>query len=159
AWASSTARKRFRILSRFQVARPMQIGKSTSQRHFPSPSLGGDSFEAVFAERFMIPYEVVRRVFGAFLICAFTMGSSKLALAESKLNIILILADDLGYGDLSVYNPSSKIPTPYLSQLAAQGMRFTDAHSPSSVCTPTRYGILTGRYAWRTKLKQGVLEG
>ena len=107
----------------------------------------------------MIPYEVVRRVFGAFLISAFTMGSSKLALAESKLNIILILADDLGYGDLSVYNPSSKIPTPYLNQLAAQGMRFTDAHSPSSVCTPTRYGILTGRYAWRTKLKQGVLDG
>jgi arylsulfatase A len=107
----------------------------------------------------MIPYEVVRRVFGAFLISAFTIGSSKLALAESKLNIILILADDLGYGDLSVYNPSSKIPTPYLNQLAAQGMRFTDAHSPSSVCTPTRYGILTGRYAWRTKLKQGVLDG
>jgi arylsulfatase A-like enzyme len=93
------------------------------------------------------------------LISAFTIGSSKLALAESKLNIILILADDLGYGDLSVYNPSSKIPTPYLNQLATQGMRFTDAHSPSSVCTPTRYGILTGRYAWRTKLKQGVLDG
>ena len=107
----------------------------------------------------MIPYEVVRRVFCAFLISAFTMGASKLALAESKLNLILILADDLGYGDLSVYNPSSKIPTPYLDQLAAQGMRFTDAHSPSSVCTPTRYGILTGRYAWRTKLKQGVLDG
>ena len=82
----------------------------------------------------MIPYEVVRRVFWAFFISAFTMGSSRLALAESKLNIILILADDLGYGDLSVYNPSSKIPTPYLNQLAAQGMRFTDAHSGSSVC-------------------------
>jgi arylsulfatase A-like enzyme len=85
--------------------------------------------------------------------------STQLALADSKLNIILILADDLGYGDLGAYNPSSKIPTPHLNQLAAQGMRFTDAHSPSSVCTPTRYGLLTGRYAWRTKLKQGVLDG
>src|SRR5215813_8047392 len=79
--------------------------------------------------------------------------------ADSKPNIILILADDLGYGDLSSYNPASKIPTPHLSQLASQSMRFTDAHSPSSVCTPTRYGLLTGRYAWRTKLKQGVLSG
>src|SRR5262245_10251301 len=79
--------------------------------------------------------------------------------ADSKPNIILILADDLGYGDLSSYNSASKIPTPHLSQLASQGMRFTDAHSPSSVCTPTRYGLLTGRYAWRTKLKQGVLNG
>jgi arylsulfatase A-like enzyme len=95
-----------------------------------------------------------------FLVgCLVVFISTKLALADSKLNIILILADDLGYGDLGAYNPSSKIPTPHLNQLAAQGMRFTDAHSPSSVCTPTRYGLLTGRYAWRTKLKQGVLDG
>tara|TARA_Y100001980_G_C14556908_1_gene353323 strand:+ start:79981 stop:81549 length:1569 start_codon:yes stop_codon:yes gene_type:complete len=72
-------------------------------------------------------------------------------------HIIVILADDLGYGDLEVYNPGSKIPTPNLNALAASGMRFTDAHSPSSVCTPTRYGILTGRYAWRTALKKSVL--
>jgi len=100
-----------------------------------------------------------RKLVWAFLISAFPIGSTKPALADSKPNIILILADDLGYGDLSAYNPSSKIPTPHLNQLAAQGMRFTDAHSPSSVCTPTRYGLLTGRYAWRTKLKQGVLDG
>jgi arylsulfatase A-like enzyme len=74
-------------------------------------------------------------------------------------NIIVVLADDLGYGDLGSYNPGSKIPTPSLDALAAEGMRFTDAHSPSSVCTPTRYGLLTGRYAWRTRLKQGVLKG
>ncbi len=74
-------------------------------------------------------------------------------------NIIIILADDLGYGDPRVQNPASKIPTPNMDRLAREGMRFTDAHSPSTVCTPTRYGLLTGRYAWRTHLKQGVLWG
>lgn len=74
-------------------------------------------------------------------------------------NIVYILADDLGYGDLSVYNPESKIETPNIDRLASEGMRFTDAHSPSSVCTPTRYGIMTGRYCWRSKLPTGVLRG
>jgi len=74
-------------------------------------------------------------------------------------NVVIILADDLGFGDLGVYNSESKIPTPNLDALAASGMRFTDAHSPSGVCTPTRYGILTGQYSWRTRLKQGVLWG
>lgn len=72
-------------------------------------------------------------------------------------NIVIILADDLGYGDLGSFNKDSKIPTPHLDQLAREGMRLTDAHSPSSVCTPTRYGILTGRYPWRSRLKSGVL--
>ena len=72
-------------------------------------------------------------------------------------NIVYILADDLGYGDLGCYNPDSKIPTPRLDRFAAQGMRFRDAHSPSSVCTPTRYALLTGRYAWRTRLQRNVL--
>ncbi|MCY4561017.1 MAG: arylsulfatase [Flavobacteriaceae bacterium] len=79
--------------------------------------------------------------------------------SESKPNIIYILADDLGYGDLSSFNPNGKIKTPHLDELASQGMKFTDAHTSSSVCTPTRYGILTGRYNWRTRLKQGVLNG
>ncbi len=74
-------------------------------------------------------------------------------------NIIYILADDLGYGDLSCMNDSSKIKTLNLDKLAAEGMVFTDAHSNSAVCTPTRYGILTGRYAWRSRLKNGVLWG
>jgi arylsulfatase A-like enzyme len=65
----------------------------------------------------------------------------------------------MGIGDVRAYNAESKIPTPNLDALAASGMRFTDAHSPSAVCTPTRYGILTGRYSWRTRLKQGVLWG
>jgi len=74
-------------------------------------------------------------------------------------NIIFIMADDMGYGDVSCYNPDSKIHTPNMDKLAAEGIRFTDAHSPSAVCTPTRYGILTGRYCWRSKLKHGVLYG
>ncbi|MCD4723262.1 MAG: sulfatase-like hydrolase/transferase [Bacteroidales bacterium] len=71
-------------------------------------------------------------------------------------NIVYILADDLGYGDVSCLNDSSKIQTPNLDKLAEQGIIFTDAHSNSAVCTPTRYGILTGRYAWRSRLKSGV---
>ncbi len=78
---------------------------------------------------------------------------------SSPPNIVYILADDLGYGDVKAFNPEGKIPTPHLDQLAAEGMRFTDAHSSSSVCTPTRYGILTGRYNWRSPLKRGVLGG
>ena len=74
-------------------------------------------------------------------------------------NIIYILADDLGYGDLGAFNPEGKIKTPHLDQMAHQGMIFTDAHTSSSVCTPTRYGILTGRYSWRSPLKKSVLSG
>jgi len=72
-------------------------------------------------------------------------------------NIVYILADDLGYGDISCLNENSKIQTSHTDALAQQGMIFTDAHSNSALCTPTRYGILTGRYAWRTRLKKGVL--
>ena len=74
-------------------------------------------------------------------------------------NVIFVLADDMGYGDVSAYNPQSKIKTPNLDQMAHDGMVFTDAHTSSSVCTPTRYGILTGRYNWRSTLKSGVLTG
>ncbi|MBM3891346.1 MAG: arylsulfatase, partial [Verrucomicrobia bacterium] len=79
--------------------------------------------------------------------------------AAVKPNIIYILCDDLGYGDLKCLNPDGKIPTPHADRLAAGGMRFTDAHSGSSVCTPTRYGIITGRYSWRSKLQSFVLGG
>ena len=76
-----------------------------------------------------------------------------------KPNIVYILADDLGYGDVQCLNPKrGKIATPNLDKMASQGMTFTDSHSGSSVCTPTRYGILTGRYAWRSRLQSGVLE-
>ena len=72
-------------------------------------------------------------------------------------NTVYILADDLGYGDVSCLNEKSRIPTPNVDRLAAEGIRFTDVHSSSAVCTPTRYGILTGRYCWRSRLKLGVL--
>ncbi len=71
-------------------------------------------------------------------------------------NIVYILADDLGYGDLSCLNENAAWKTPSMDEIAAQGMIFTDAHSSSAVCTPTRYGIITGRYSWRSTLKSGV---
>jgi arylsulfatase A len=74
-------------------------------------------------------------------------------------NIIYILADDLGYGDVTANNPQAKTRTPNIDRLASQGIRFTDAHSPSGVSTPTRYGILTGRYCWRSRFPIGVLNG
>ena len=75
-------------------------------------------------------------------------------------NIVYILADDLGYGDVHTLNPErGKIPTPNMDQMAKDGMTFTDAHTSSSVCTPTRYSIITGRYNWRSKLQRSVLDG
>jgi arylsulfatase A len=91
-----------------------------------------------------------------------SLGLAGAAAAKSteRPNIVYILADDLGYGDVQCLNPQrGKIKTPHLDRLAAQGMTFTDAHSGSSVCTPTRYGLLTGRYAWRSRLQNGVLDG
>jgi arylsulfatase A len=84
---------------------------------------------------------------------------SPLHAAESpKPNILIIYADDLGYGDLKCYNPErGKIPTPQIDKLASQGMRFTDGHSSSGVCSPSRYSLLTGRYHWRTRLQNGIV--
>lgn len=81
------------------------------------------------------------------------------AFAADRPNIVYVLCDDLGYGDVSILNPAGKIPTPHMDRVAREGIAFTDAHSGSAVCTPTRYGVLTGRYAWRSKLKNGVLGG
>jgi len=89
------------------------------------------------------------------------MGEFKPPLAQQGKrlpNIVFILADDLGYGDVACYNPESKVPTPNLDKLAREGMKFTDAHSPSTVCTPTRYSILTGRMEFRTGMR-GVFTG
>lgn len=97
---------------------------------------------------------------GAMLLRLIALVSiAALALSAAPPNIVFILADDMGYGDVRVLNPESRIPTPNLDSLAGQGITFTDAHTPSAVCTPTRYGLLTGRYAWRTRLKKGVLNG
>ena len=81
-----------------------------------------------------------------------------LAATADKPNILVILADDLGYGDVHCNNPErGKIPTPNIDRLAAQGMRFTDGHSSSGVCSPSRYTLLTGRYHWRTRLQRSIV--
>jgi len=77
--------------------------------------------------------------------------------AADKPNIVIILADDLGYGDVGAYNPQAKTRTPNIDGLAAAGMRFLDGHAAAAVCTPSRYALMTGRYCWRTRLKMGVL--
>jgi len=92
------------------------------------------------------------------IVLALACGSAVAAEPQAaRPNIVVIVGDDLGYGDVQRLNPKrGRIPTPNLDQIAAQGLTFTDAHSGSSVCTPTRYGLLTGRYAWRTRLQAGV---
>lgn len=93
------------------------------------------------------------------LICCITVLSINTVSAAQQPNIIVILADDMGYGDIQAYNSKSKIATPSIDNLAAKGIRFTDVHTASSVCTPSRYSLLTGRYAWRSRLKSGVTWG
>ncbi len=78
-----------------------------------------------------------------------------LAAETPRPNILIILADDMGYGDVGVLNPDSRIPTPNLDRLAGEGLIFTDAHAAGSYCVPSRYGLLTGRYMWRTRLGSG----
>lgn len=98
-------------------------------------------------------------IFSAILLAGLMACTPPVPSTPAPPNILIILADDLGYGDLGSYNDSSKIPTPHLDQFATQSMRFTDAHSPSAVCTPTRYGVMTGRYCWRSNLPTGVVQG
>ncbi len=99
------------------------------------------------------------RFFSPVFVLVFVSLASDSRLTAAPPNVVVILADDLGYGDVRCLNPAGKIPTPNLDALATSGMTFTDAHSPSGVCSPTRYGLMTGRYAWRSKLKNGVLGG
>ena len=87
------------------------------------------------------------------------LGACAAADEPKQPNIIMIFADDLGYGDVECLNPQSKIKTPHLNSLAENGVLFTNAHSASSVSTPSRYGLLTGEYAWKSSLKAGVLYG
>ncbi|MEX0677251.1 MAG: arylsulfatase [Pirellulales bacterium] len=91
-------------------------------------------------------------------LMALAMCSSSFA-AAPRPNFLIILADDLGYGDMQANNPQrGKIPTPHMDALAAQGMRFTDGHTSSGCCSPTRYTLLTGRYHWRSRLQQGIVQ-
>ena len=91
------------------------------------------------------------------IVCSCNNHNNKTS--EKLPNIVLIMADDMGYGDAGCYNDESLIPTPNIDRLASEGILFTDAHTPAAVCTPTRYGLLTGRYCWRTRLKRGVILG
>ncbi|MGD7652898.1 MAG: sulfatase family protein, partial [Verrucomicrobiales bacterium] len=91
------------------------------------------------------------------LVCLLALALA--AVAAPQPNVIVILADDMGSGDVRALNPESSIPTPNLDRLSREGVTFTDAHSGSAVCTPTRYGLVTGRYCWRSRLKKGVLNG
>lgn len=107
------------------------------------------------------------RIFIAFfgsVFCFALLGISTITsgMNQQDPNIVFIMCDDLGYGEISALNvhpDKGRIETPNIDQLASEGMIFTDMHSGSSVCTPTRYGLLTGRYAWRTKLQSGVVQG
>lgn len=87
----------------------------------------------------------------------YSFGQNNNELNTNYPNVIIIMADDMGYGDPLCYNPDSKIPTPNMDKLSKEGIRFTDAHTAASVSTPSRYGLLTGRYCWRSKLKKSVL--
>lgn len=82
-----------------------------------------------------------------------------LFMSQNKPNIILIFADDLGIGDVSAFNPDAKFKTKNIDKLAERGMKFTDSHATSALCTPSRYGLLTGRYNWRSRLKSFVIPG
>lgn len=95
------------------------------------------------------------------VILATTAMLSLLSCTEERKqpNIVFILADDMGYGDVSCFDHRSKLKTEHIDRMAQEGVVFTDAHSSSSVSTPTRYGILTGRYNWRSTLKNNVLYG
>lgn len=104
---------------------------------------------------------MIRIKFAFILPCiAFWIGGAVTPRAQAAgPNIVIVLADDLGYGDVRCVNPQGRIATPQFDRLAARGMLFTDAHSGSAVCSPSRYGLLTGRYCWRTSLASGVLNG
>ncbi len=102
--------------------------------------------------------QLIALVLSVYLLGACRYKSVNLPDA-TKPNVVYILSDDLGYGDVQCYNPKGKIPTPNMDAMAANGARFTDAHTTSAVCTPTRYSILTGRYNWRSKLKNSVEGG
>ena len=106
--------------------------------------------------------ETLQRGLGILVLVTGVLQSSSLIGVEKRPtglpNIVVIFADDLGYGDVSCYNPErGKIPTPHIDRLASQGMMFTDAHSSSGVCSPSRYTLLTGRYHWRTRLQKGIV--
>jgi arylsulfatase A-like enzyme len=126
----------------------------------------GSASNCVFLKVIILTNPMSTKIFESVLLIITTLlaisctNEKAIKIVEvEKPNIIYILTDDLGYGDIGAFNPNGKIKTPHIDQLAKEGMRFTDAHSPSAVCSPTRYGIITGRYSWRSEMKNGVLTG
>lgn len=112
--------------------------------------------------RRLFPRHLLHRIASLALVALLTQTpffAAAKAESATRPNIVFILADDQGFGDVGALNPESKIPTPNIDRIAAEGMIFGDAHTSSSVCTPTRYSVLTGRYHWRTRLQKGVLGG
>lgn len=103
---------------------------------------------------------VIRKMAFLTLITAlFCIGAGLSCWSQTRPNIVIILADDLGYGDVQCYNVDrGKIPTPNIDRLAQKGMRFTDGHSSSAICSPSRYTLLTGRYHWRSRLQKGIVD-
>ena len=106
------------------------------------------------------PFCGMRPLLFRILVAVVGIGSLSVQAQQEQLpNVIFVLADDLGIGDLQATYPDCRIETPHLQTMASEGITFLDAHSSSSVCTPTRYGVLTGRYNWRSRLARGVLSG
>jgi arylsulfatase A len=97
------------------------------------------------------------RVTTILLAALATVASAHAGQTSPRPNIVIILTDDQGWGDLTCYNPESKVITPNMDRLASQGVRMLNAYAPASVCSPTRYNLMTGRYSWRTWFKEGVL--
>ena len=119
-------------------------------------------FESLLLSGRVFAAPIFRRMkslpFGSLVVSILLVAGTATSAAD-KPNLVFILCDDLGYGDVSCLNPDGGIKTPHMDHMASEGMLFTDAHSGSSVCSPTRYGVITGRYAWRSRLKSGVLGG
>lgn len=96
------------------------------------------------AVRNSIPISVVIAPVVCLLLC-----SSQPAFGQDRPNVLFVLTDDVGLGDVKAYNPQSRVDTPTITQLASEGMRFTDAHTSAAKCAPSRYSIITGNYQWR----------
>ncbi len=126
---------------------------SWSRRDSPTCSSPGDN-----NEQGVIMVRNSSNVVFIFLLTLWSLADISIAAEQQKPpNIVVILADDFGVGDIQAHYPQNKIATPYLDQLVREGLSFTDAHSPSAVCSPTRYGLLTGRYCWRTRMQEWVI--
>ena len=132
------------------------VGPFASCSHFPDWTRSSNKLE-----RGCMKVIVIARLIGVLVATGMVVCGLMLSpvAAADRPNVLVILCDDLGYGDVAVLNPNCKLRTPNFDRLAREGVVFTDAHSSSAVCTPTRYGLLTGQYCWRSRLQSGVLGG